>query len=270
MPYKAELYKAERRNMEYIKTSKDGHVGIITMSHAPINVLTFDMLDEMSEALAEFGRDNDVWCIVLHSDQKIFAAGVDIKNLQKCDSEGNYETSSRIQKVFRELETFPHPVICAIHGNCMGGGIEMALSCDIRVFDPKVKAAFTECGLGICTGAGGSQRLTKLVGTGKAKRLIYTGEMLSAQSAYDLGICEYISEDGMVFEKAMEVAQLICTKGPKGVACAKKCIEYAAEHDLVDGLEYENRSVSDLFKTEDKQEGIAAFFEKRKPVFKNK
>lgn len=255
--------------MQYIKTSTDGHVGIITMSHAPINVLTFDMLDEISEALAEFGKDQSIWCIVLHSDQKIFAAGVDLKNLQVCDGDGNYKTSSRIQKVFRELETFKHPVICAVHGNCMGGGMEMALSCDLRVFDPKVKAAFTECGLGICTGAGGSQRLTKLVGAGKAKRLIYTGELLSAATAFDLGICEYISEEGKVFEKAMEIAQIICTKGPLGVACAKDCIEYAALHELTDGLEYENRAVSALFATEDKKEGIAAFFEKRKPEFKN-
>ena len=256
--------------MEFIKTRTEDHVGVITMSHAPINVLTFDMLDEIYDALDAFEADQDVWCIVLHSDQKIFAAGVDLKNLQACDYDRNYETSVKIQRVFRRIETFTHPVICAVHGNCMGGGMEMALSCDLRVFDPKVRAAFTECGLGICTGAGGSVRLTKLVGSGKAKRLIYTGEMLNAQAAYDLGICEYVSEEGQVFEKAMEVAQTICTKGPRGVACAKKCIDFSAENGLVESLEYENHNTSDLFNTEDSREGINAFFEKRKPEFKNR
>ena len=255
--------------MEFIKTSKEGHVAIVTMSHAPINVLSFEMLDEMSQVFSELEKDQDIWVVVLNSDQKIFAAGVDLKNLKAVDCKGNYETSERIQKVFLQIEAFPHPVICAVHGNCMGGGLELALSCDLRVFDARVRAAFTECGLGICTGAGGSIRLTKLIGEGRAKRRIFTGEMLSAQSAYELGICEYIADEGKVLEKALEIAQIISTKGPLGVATAKKCIGYAQLHDLLDGLDYENRSNSALFDTEDRREGIAAFFEKRKPEFKN-
>ena len=256
--------------MEFVKLSREGHVAVVTMSHAPINVLSFEMLDEMSEVFSGLEKDPEVWVVVLCSDQKIFAAGVDLKNLKAVDRQGNLDTANRIQKVFRQIESFPHPVICAIHGSCMGGGLELALSCDLRVFDEGVKAAFTECGLGICTGAGGSQRLTRLVGVGKAKRLIYTGELLSARSAYDLGICEYIAEKGKATQKAMEVARVIATKGPLGVAAAKRCIDYADEHDLVDGLEFENQTTSALFDTEDRAEGIAAFFEKRPAVFKNK
>jgi len=256
--------------MEFVKLSKEGHVAVVTMSHAPINVLSFEMLDEMSEVFSQLEKDQDVWAVVLNSDQKIFAAGVDLKNLKAVDRQGNLDTSNRIQKVFLQIEHFPQPVICAIHGNCMGGGLELALSCDLRVFDEGVKAAFTECGLGICTGAGGSQRLTRLVGVGRAKRLIYTGELLSAQSAYELGICEYVAEKGCATQKALEVANVIAGKGPLGVAAAKRCIDYADEHDLADGLEFENQTNSALFDTEDRAEGIAAFFEKRRPVFKKK
>ena len=256
--------------MELVKLAREGHIAVVTMSHAPINVLSFEMLDEMSEVFSGLEKDEDVWVVVLNSDQKIFAAGVDLKNLQAVDRQGNLDTSNRIQKVFLQIEHFPHPVICAVHGNCMGGGLELALSCDLRVFDARVKAAFTECGLGICTGAGGSQRLTKLVGPGKARRIIFTGELLTAESARELGICEYVAEEGHVLEKALEVARTIASKAPMGVATAKKCIEFAATHDLAEGLVYENEVNSDLFSTEDKKEGVAAFFEKRKPVFRNK
>ena len=258
------------KDYKYIKISVQDHAALLTMSHPPVNVLTFDMLDEMYDAFCEFEKRDDVWAVVINSDQKLFAAGVDLKNLQACTPESNYETSARIQKVFCKLESFEHPVICAIHGNCMGGGFEMALACDLRVFDANVRIAFPETGLGICTGAGGSQRVTKLVGSGIAKRLIYTGELLNAEEALKLGICEYVSEEGKATEKAMEIAQKICKKGPKGVACAKKCIEYAQTHSLAEGLEYENKTNSELFTTEDRKEGIAAFFEKRKPVFTNK
>ena len=256
--------------MEYVKLEKKDHIAVVTMSYPPVNVLSFDMLDELSDVFSGLEKDENIWAAVLCSDQKIFAAGADLKSLRTAGSAANYETSSRMQKVFLQIENYPHPVICAVHGSCMGGGLEMALSCDLRVFDAKVKAAFPECGFGIGPGAGGTQRLTKLTGVGRAKRLIYTGEVLTAQSALELGICEYVADEGRALEKALEVAEKIVSKGPKGVAAAKKCIEYAADHPLADGLVYENKTISALFDTEDKAEGIAAFFEKRTPQFRNK
>ena len=256
--------------MEYVKLRKEGHVAVVTMSHEPINVLSFEMLEEMAQVFSQLEEDKDVWAVVLNSDQKLFAAGVDLKNLRSVDRQGNIDTANRIQKVFLQIENFPHPVICAVHGNCMGGGLELALSCDLRVFDAKVRAAFTECGLGICTGAGGSVRLTRLIGEGRAKRIIYTGELLSAASAYELGICEYVAEEGKVLEKALEVAQTICTKGPLGVATAKKSIVFAGSHGLLESLAFENEENSKLFDTEDRMEGINAFFEKRKAQFTGK
>lgn len=257
------------KEYQFIRVEREDHIAVVTMSHPPVNVLSFEMLEEMSEAFSALEQDRDVWTVVLRSDQKLFAAGVDIKNLKTCDRQGNYETSERIQKVFLQIENFPHPVICAVHGTCMGGGLELALSCDLRVFDGGTRIAFTETGLGICTGAGGSQRLTKLVGKGIAGRLIYTGEIIGSAEAYRLGICEYLAEDSC-FEKAMEVARIICTKGPLGVSAGKRCIDFACFHSLEEGLKYENEQVSDLFETADEKEGIAAFFEKRKPEFKNR
>ena len=124
--------------MSLVKLTKEDHIAVVTMSHAPINVLSFELLDEMSEVFSELEKDDNVWVVILNSDQKIFAAGVDLKNLQAVDRQGNLDTSNRIQKVFLQIESFPHPVICAVHGNCMGGGLELALSCDLRVFDARV------------------------------------------------------------------------------------------------------------------------------------
>ncbi len=256
--------------MQFVKTSKEGHVGVLTLSNPPVNVLTFDVLEEMSQAMDEFANDPEVWALVVCSDQKIFSAGADVKNLKTVDRAGNYATSERMQNVFLKFESFPHPVICAVHGNCMGGGLELALCADIRVFDAKVKAGFPECGLGITPGAGGTQRLTRLVGVGRAKRLIYTGELVPAQEALALGVCEYVAEEGQSLAKAMEVAQTICSKAPIAVAECKKCIDYADEHDLLSGLKFENEHNSSLFETEDRIEGISAMFEKRKAEFKNR
>lgn len=255
--------------MEFIKIAKEGHVALVTISNPPVNVLTFPVLDELSAAMEDLAADKEVWALVLNSDQKIFSAGADAKNLGKVDRAGNLATSDRMQQALLKVENFPHPVICAVHGNIMGGGLELALCADLRVFDEKTKCAFPETGLGITPGAGGTQRLTKLVGAGVAKRMIYTGEMVPAAEALALGICEYVAEEGKVTEKAMEVAQKICTKGPLAVAVAKKCIDYATENPLLAGLKFENETNSALFESEDRIEGITAMFEKRKAEFKN-
>jgi len=174
-----------------------------------------------------------------------------------------------LQRTFLKIENFPHPVIAAVNGVAYGGGLELALCCDIRVFDMSTKIAFPECGLGIIPGAGGTQRLTRLVGPGKTKRLIYTGEVILAPEAYSLGICEYFAEDESSLEKALAVAESICSKAPLAIAESKKCIAFAGEHDLEEGLCFERRAGSSLFDSYDKNEGITAFFEKRRPIFRN-
>lgn len=255
--------------MSLVKIRHHGHVAVVTMSNPSINILSDELQSDMSNAFTKLAKDKNTWAVVLNSDQKIFSAGVDLKILKTLDRAENLEMSKRLQRVFLKIERFEHPVICAVHGNCMGGGLELALSCDLRVFDQSVTAAFTECSLGICTGAGGAQRLMKQIGTGHAKRLIFTGERITADEAYQLGLCEYTAEAGKATEKAIEVAQIICESGPLAISTEKKSIVFSSEHGLMDSLEYGNEKNSALFETEDHLEGIQAFFEKRKPVFKN-
>ncbi len=247
-----------------------GHAAVVTMAGEPVNALTTELVDELYEAFCELEKDENVWCAVLCSGKKLFAAGADLKELMSVGRDGNMATSEHMQRSFLKIENFPHPVIAAVNGVAFGGGLELALSCDLRVFDAKTKVAFPECGLGIIPGAGGTQRLTRLVGPGKAKRLIYTGEVICAEEAYRLGICEYYEAERGCLEKALEIAEAICEKAPMAVAECKKCIEFAMEKELDEGLVYERRVGSELFETEDKNEGIGAFLERRQAIFKNK
>lgn len=253
-----------------LNCSRDGHVGVITMHNAPVNAITFELLDDLERVFQDLEQERDIWAVVLCSDLKVFAAGADVNNLAAVRRFGNMETSARFQEVFLRIEQFLHPVICAVNGIAFGGGLELALACDLRVFDGKAKAAFPEAGLGIIPGAGGTQRLTKLVGPGIARRLLYTAETVGAAEAYRLGLCEYLTGPGESLHKAVEVASDICAKAPLAVVADKKCVAYAAEHRLLDGLDYERTVGSDVFETEDKTEGATAFLEKRTAVFQNK
>lgn len=253
-----------------LEVQKAGHVGIVTLRSAPVNTITFELLRDVEEAFQELENDSQVWVAVLCSSLKVFVAGADVNNLAAVRRPGGMETSRRFHEVFRQIERFPHPVICAVNGIAFGGGLELALACNLRVFDGKAKVGFPEVGLGIIPGAGGTQRLTKLVGAGAARRLIYTGETVGAEEAFRLGLCEYLAESGRGIEKAMEIAQAISAKAPLAVAAAKKCITFAGEHTLEDGLEYECGISGDVFETADKAEGATAFLEKRQAVFQNK
>lgn len=253
-----------------VTVTREGHVGVVVMCSAPVNALTFDLLDDLSGAFHELEADKDVWAVVLCSGMRLFAAGADLKNLAVVRRSGNLETARHMQRVFLQIENFPHPVICAVNGVALGGGLELALSCDLRVFTAKTKVGFPEGGLGIIPGAGGTQRLSKLIGLGAAKRLIYTSETVRGEEAYRLGMCEYLADEDACLAKAMGVAATICTKAPLAVAADKKCINYSREHTLMDGLEYEQNLSGDIFETEDKSEGIASFLEKREANFQNK
>ena len=258
------------KNFDLLNIEKEGHVAVVTMAAEPVNALTAELVEELYEAFDALESDGEVWCVVLQSGKKLFAAGADLRELLSVDREGNRATSRRMQRTFLKIEEFPRPVIAAVNGVAFGGGLELALSCDLRVFEARTKVAFPECGLGIIPGAGGTQRLTRLVGPGTAKRLIFTGEVIRGEEAHRLGICEYYEAERSCGEKAMEIARAICEKAPMAVAESKKCISFAMEQGLMMGLEYECELGSGLFETHDKNEGIGAFLEKRSPLFENR
>ena len=258
------------KDYKTIRIERIDHVAVVTLCSPPVNTLTFEILDELSEALDETKADEMIWCIVICSSMKVFCAGADVKNLASCDRVGNIKTSERFHAVFRKIENYPHPVICAVNGVAFGGGFELSLACDLRVFGKKAKISLPEASLGLTPGAGATQRLTRLIGPGKTKQLVYTAASFSAEEAYRAGICEYVTGDDAT-TVAIELAKKICSKAPIAVSLDKKCINYSVNgHSIVDGLEYETYVGSDAFLSEDQKEGTKAFFDKRPPIFKNK
>jgi len=254
-----------------IKLEEKDHVGLVTLCNPPVNTITFELLDELSKGLDELESNENIWAVVICSSMKIFCAGADVKALSSCDRAGNIKTSVLFKDVFHKIDNFPHPVICAVNGAAFGGGFELALACDLRVFDRRAKAAFPEARLGLVPGAGGTQRLTRLIGSGRAKQLIFTAMTLTAEEAYRLGICEYLTGEGDATAFALNLANDICRNSPLAVLLDKKCINYVSnDNSLSDGLEYETYIGSDAFMTEDLREGISAFLEKRAPVFQNR
>jgi enoyl-CoA hydratase len=174
------------------------------------------------------------------------------------------------QKVLNRIENFKGPVIAAIQGFTLGGGCEVAMACDIRVASEDAKFGQPEIGLAIIPGYGGTQRMARLIGTGKAKELIYTGEMIDAMEAMRIGLVERVVKKEDLLGEAKQLAEKILEKGPLAVSAAKRAINEGVVLPLREGLKVETRYFSELFDTEDKNEGAMAFLEKRKPTYKGK
>ncbi|KAI7898723.1 enoyl-CoA hydratase/isomerase [Cokeromyces recurvatus] len=172
-----------------------------------------------------------------------------------------------LRKTFRDLETLPIPTIAAIDGPAFGGGLEMALSCDIRIAGPNAKMGLTETKLAIIPGAGGTQRLPRLIGIPKAKELIFTGEIMDSNKAKEYGIINHVDPVSS-FEKSMEIAKAILPQGPVAIRMAKLAIDKGSHLDIDSGLDIEQSYYNQVIPTEDRLEGLRAFKEKRKPVYK--
>jgi len=208
--------------------------------------------------------------ILTSSGDKVFISGADIKMLRDKTSEEAKISGKTAREMFLKIEECEVPVICAIRGFCLGGGVEMAMCCDIRIASEDSKFGQPEVNLGIIPGGGATQRLARLVGVGIAKELIYTGKRISAQEALSIGLLNRIVPHDKVIDEAKKMAELIASKGPLAVRASKKAINQGLNMSLVEGLELETHLFSQIMGTEDKREGIDAFLEKRNPVFKAK
>jgi len=235
------------------------------------NALSVQMLHEINEVLEGIHYDRSIRTVIVTGEgEKAFCAGADLKERKGMNEEETSKTIALIGKTVNHFEKLAQPVIAAINGVAFGGGLELALACDIRMASSTAKLGLTETALGIIPGAGGTQRLPRLIGMGKAKELIYTARRLSAEEAYHYGIVEHIVEPQDLLEKAKILASEIGKNAPLSLVQAKTAINQGMQTDISTGLQIESLAYSRLLNTEDRLEGLKAFQEKRSPVYHGK
>jgi len=256
---------------ELVQVDREDRLAVVTIKRPPVNALSQEVLDELEQVFEQLSEDKTVGAVILTGGgEKAFVAGADIGEFPKLTRENGEKLSRRGQLVFQKIADFPAPVIAAINGFALGGGLELALACDIRVVADNAKIGLPEVTLGIFPGYGGTQRLPRLIAAGKAKELIFTGEMIGADEAYRIGIADHHTAAGEVLDKAKEIAGKILKAGPIGVRMAKEAIKKGLDQPLEEGLKTEASYFGELCDTEDQKEGAIAFLEKRKPQFKGK
>jgi enoyl-CoA hydratase len=256
-------------DFENIVTSVEEHVATIRI-HRPkvLNALNRQTMDEIVAVLQAFDADETIRVVILTGDERAFAAGADINEFAGATPVQMLQ-GYRFEQ-WERIRGFPKPIVAAVGGFCLGSGNELAMLCDIIVASETARFGQPEINLGIMPGAGGTQRLPRAVGKHRAMELILTGRHLTAQQAYEWGLVNRVVPPEMVLDEARSIAREIATKAPVAVRLAKEAILKSLDTPLETGLDHERRLFYLLFGTEDKEEGIAAFLEKRKPRFKGR
>jgi enoyl-CoA hydratase len=242
-------------------------VGIVKVNRPEaLNALNTETLHELSKAMHDLSFENEsVRVIILTGEGKAFVAGADIAEMRDMSAMEARKFSELGQRVFHFIATQEKPVIGAINGFALGGGCELALSCDIRIASDKAKLGQPEVNLGVIPGFAGTQRLSRLVGLAKAKEMIFTGDMIDAQTALSVGLVNQVVPADQLMTVCLELANKIASKGPTAVKLAKTVINRGIQADLSTGSAYEKEAFGLCFATGEPKEGMSAFLEKRKP-----
>lgn len=248
------------------------NIAVVTINRPDkLNALNRDTILELRSVFKELRSNDDVYVIILTgSGEKAFVAGADIKELNELDVLSAKKFSERGQEVFNYIENMNKPVIAAVNGFALGGGSELALACHIRLASENAKFGQPEVNLGIIPGYGGTQRLTRLINSGRAMEYILTGDMIDTNEALRIGLVNHIYPQAELMNKAKEMAQKIATKGQQAVRLAIKSVNAASQVSAKEGQNYEASLFALCCGTEDFKEGTSAFLEKRKPEFKNR
>ena len=254
---------------EMILTEKRGRAGLITLNRPEArNALNNQLLHELINALEAFDKDDLVGALVVTGNEKAFAAGADIKEM--ADKSMSEIRDRDHLAVFDRITRIRKPVIAAVSGWALGGGCELALSCDMIVASETAKFGQPEVTIGVIPGAGGTQRLVRAVGKALAMEMILNNRTLSTQEALQFGLVNRVAATERYLDEALKMAEEIAARAPLAVRAAKKMIDQAFELSLSEGLGQERQEFYNLFATEDQKEGMKAFVEKRQPVWKGK
>lgn len=256
-------------NYKYILFSRMDRVGRIEVNRPEtLNSLTIDVMRELDHALKKIENDEHLRVLIITgAGDKAFISGGDIKYMEKITARELLNEQTEGQEIIRRMEELRKPIIARINGLALGGGTEIALACDIRIASEKARFGCPEITLGIIPGYGGTQRLPRLVGSGKAKELMMTGDIISAEEAYRIGLVNRVVPHHQLDAEVDGLAKKLCERPPLGLQMVKEAIDYGVQMDLYSAIRMEARLFNILFNSEDKREGMAAFLEKRKPIF---
>ena len=257
---------------EFVSTEIDGYVAVVSIDHPPVNALSAPLLDELEAEIDRLDADDDIRAIVLvGAGERAFVAGADISefpSLREAAAEAHEGGSARgIQKLGHRMDAARTPFVAAIHGFCLGGGLELALCCDIRVASDDAQLGQPEIKLGLIPGGGGTQRLPRLVGIGRAALLNLTGDFIDAQTAYEWGLVERVVSREELRQTALGIARTIASRSPVSVSILRELARTTRDLPLEEGLRREADGFRRCLESEDGAEGVAAFLEKREPHF---
>lgn len=257
--------------MQYVKVKKENLIATVTLNRPPANALAQPILKELSVVFNELKTDDEVKVVVLHGEGRFFAAGADIKEFTEVENGNDFAALGAFgQRLFDRMEQFPKPIIAAIHGAALGGGLELAMACHIRLVSDNAKLGLPELSLGLVPGFAGSQRLPRLVGVGKATEMLLTSEPVTGEEAVTLGLANHAYPEDELMDKAYELAGKIVKKSAVSMRLILELLTYATDGRFQEGVAKEAELFGEAFDSYDGQEGIKAFIEKRKPEFKNK
>lgn len=255
---------------ELLKLEKRGHTAIITLNNPPANTWTPDSLRYLETLVHELNSDKQNYALIIASDsEKFFSAGADLKGFNHDDKGQSFEFSLAFGEAFEALSNYQGVSIAAITGFAMGGGLEVALSCDIRICEEQAQLALPEAAVGLLPCGLGSQQLSWLIGEQWAKRMILLGERIKAPQAEKIGLVSEVVATGTVLEKALELAAKTETQSPTSIRFCKELIMQARNGDIVSSYNKEREMFVKLWDTKDQKEGVSAFLEKRKAQWKN-
>ncbi|MHB8482154.1 MAG: enoyl-CoA hydratase [Nitrospiria bacterium] len=255
---------------QFVNYTVEDHIAVVTINNPPANALGTPVMREVEEVFAGLEKDQNVRVIVFTGAGQAFISGADIKEIASINSAKKGEEVTTLgQSILNKIEKMEKPVIAAINGWCLGGGLELAMACHMRITSERGRFGQPEINLGIIPGFGGTQRLVRIVGKAKATELILTGDMITAPEAKEIGLVNKVVPEAELMKQAVGLAKKIAQKGKVAVRKAMQAMDAGTHFTLEEGLRLESKNFGDLCETADKSEGIKAFLEKRQPRFQD-